>query len=390
MIKRTLTCGIDVGTHTTRIVVAEQEKDKSYPSIIATTYADSNGMRLGYITNPQSVISSIKKAVTDAEKITKSKIKKGYISIGGIGMEAIIATGQAITSKADKEVTTLDVNKALAESEEHIPLSNKKILHIIPIAYKLDGKEIHGRPEGMYGVKLEVKSIFITITKQHLEDLINAVTEAGVEVIDVSAGILSEASILLTEKQKTAGCAIVNIGTEVTTIAVFENNVLISMQTFHIGGMDITKDIALGFKISLEEAEGIKTGTLMTELPKKKIDEIIEARLSDVFELVENHLKKIKRNGLLPAGIILTGGSANIQNIENVAKNALKLPVRVGPVDASAISKYKIRDNTWYTAISLTLFSTSMRINGTLENVLGDNAKQVKSFFKSLLSQLLP
>ena len=198
-------------------------------------------------------------------------------------------------------------------------------------------------------------------------------------------------NILLGNKQKIAGCVLIDIGSDTTSSIVFENNLPISLQVFPIGGMDITKDIALCLKISLEEAESIKMGSVIGgDYSKKKIDDIIEARLDDMFELVENQLKRLKRNELLPAGVIITGGSSAINNIEEIARKQLKLPAKVGPIDYSFNNKFKVRDNSWYTALSLALSSNDEYSNDASNSSISGNFKEVKSFFKSILSQLLP
>jgi cell division protein FtsA len=391
MAKTNYTCGIDVGTHTTRVVVVGYNKEDDSPYTIATGQSQTAGMRLGYITNTEHVSKSIKEAVKQAEKTLGSKIKRAYISIGGISLGSTVSTGSVIISRADQEVTQLDISKALADSEENLEILNKKIIHIIPVGYKLDGKDLHARPEGMKGVKLEVKTLFITCLKQNIEDLITALALADIEAQDVIASPLASSLILLGVKQKAAGCALLDIGAETVSIAVFENNLLMSMQVFSIGSMDITKDVALGFRIALEEAESIKLGSVIGgDYPKKKIDEIIEARLSDIFELVSNHLKRLRRNELLPAGIIITGGGSHVANIEDIAKRELKLPCRTGPVDSTINNKLKIRDSSWYTAFGLALSSGDGNSNSNINIGIGDNVKQVKGFFKSLLSQLLP
>lgn len=388
--RRNITCGIDIGSSAVRVIVAEYKKGDNTPSIIGIGKSQSLGMRMGYVANVSNMAKSIKTAVLNAEKTSGIKIKKAYISCGGIGVESASSIGSAVISKADKEVTNLDVSKALSEAEEGLNLVNKKVLHVVPQIYKLDGKEIHGRPEGMHGVKIEVKALFVTITKQHLEDLVEALADAGIEPLDISCGIISSSNVVLSEKQKMAGGALLDIGSEFTSLAVFENGFLMSLQILNIGGADITKDIALGLKISLEEAEGVKVATLIGDFPKKKIEEIVEARLGDIFELVENHLKKIKRSGLLPAGITIIGGCSHTHNIEQVGKNYLRLPTRVGPTDQSLISKFKIHDNSWYEAVSLVLVTEEKIGSISIEGSLGDNFKSLRSFFKSTFSQLLP
>jgi len=390
MTKNNINVGIDIGTHTTKVVVIGYDKETKSPSLLATGSAETNGMRLGYITNIDQVTSSLKKAVTQAENTLGFKIKKACISIGGISLGSCVSTGSVIISRADQEITPLDVSKVLASSEENLEIINKKIIHIIPVEYKLDGKIIHGHPEGMHGIKLEVKTLFITCLKQNIEDLITTLGLCNIEVADVIASPIALSSILLNTKQKTAGCALVDIGAETVSMSVFENNLLISLQVYSIGSMDITKDVALGFKIGLDEAESVKLGSVLGgDYPKKKVDEIIEARLGDIFELVENNLKRIKRNELLPAGVVITGGGANILRIEEIAKKQLNLPSKVGPTDTVINNKLKIKDPTWYSAFGLAL-STPQISNTSIESSVGDSVRQVKGFFKSILSQLLP
>jgi cell division protein FtsA len=391
MAKNNTTVGIDIGTHTTRVVVVSYNKETDTSDIVATGQAATSGMRSGYITNTEHVAGSIKRAVAQAEHVLGTKIRKAYVSIGGISLGSVVSVGSVIISKADQEVTHLDISKALADSEENLDLINKKIIHVIALGYKLDGKEIHGRPEGMHGAKLEVKTLFVTCLKQNIEDLVTAFALTGIEVLDVVASPVAESLVLLGTKQKTAGCAVVDIGAETVGLAVFENNILLSLQVFAIGSMDITKDVALGLRIALEEAESIKLGSVVGgDYPKKKIDEIIEARLGDIFELIGNHLKRIRRNELLPAGIILTGGGCQINHIEEIAKSQLKLPARVGPSDPAVSNMFKVRDQSWYVALGLALSEGDSPSQATLHSSIGDNVKQVKGFFSSLLSQLLP
>lgn len=385
-----LLVGIDIGTHTTRVTVLENINGEEYPSFLGTGFSYTSGLKQGYITNIKQVSDSIRKAVKNAEKNCGDiKIKKAYVSIGGINLSSVMSVGSAIISKADGEITTLDVSKALANSEENVDTTNRKIIHSYPIAYKLDGKEIHGHPEGMRGIKLEAKSLYIGCIKQNIEDLVTACAEADIELIDIVPEQIATSIPVLSEKQKMAGCALIDIGAETVSLSVFENNVPIHLAVFPIGGMDITKDVALGFRIDLEEAENVKIGSLMGNFPKKKIDEIIEARLGDIFELVENHLKRIKKSGLLPAGVVIVGGGSYIQKIDEIAKRDLRLPARIGPIDISVNARYKIKDASWYTSLGLALYSKN-NLNGEELNQNQTNIKQVKGFFKSILSQLLP
>jgi cell division protein FtsA len=154
----------------------------------------------------------------------------------------------------------------------------------------------------------------------------------------------------------------VNIGSETVSLAVFENNIPISLEVFPIGSTDITNDIALGFRIPIYEAESIKLGVAgEMQYPKKKLDEIIMARLSDIFELIEAHLKKIGRSGLLPAGIILTGGGSGIDTIEDIARVSLKLPSKVASINfISNIKNSELQDSYWSVAYGLSVWGLNI------------------------------
>ena len=386
---RNIVIGIDVGTTATRVAVCEFVRGENYPRVLGIGMSPSLSLRHGYITNVEDAVKSIKKAVISAEESSGIKIKKAFVSIGGISLESISGSGTAVISKADGEITTLDVSKAITESEESIKIPNKKIIHVIPVSYKIDGKDVPGRPEGMRGIKIEVKTLFITCLEQHLDDLVTAITLAGIEVIDVIASPLAESQVALSERQKAAGSALVNIGSETLSVSVFENNVVQALKIFSIGSTDITNDIALGLKISLEEAEGLKIGSLIKEYPKKKLDQIIEARLSDIFELVENYLKKIKRNGLLPAGVILSGGGSNITGIEEHAKNLLKLPAKIASSENLG-PKNKLRDPAWLVSIGLCHAEKRGGHNFGENSSLTKPLQEILNFFRSIGGQLMP
>lgn len=385
---RNIVVGIDIGSSTTRVVVTEYRQRGAPPRILGTGTSESRGLRQGYITQLDDTVKSIKKAVAEAEKNSRVKITQAFLSIGGVTLGSEIAHGSAVISRADKEVTELDVNKAINESEENLQIINKKIIHVIPVLFKLDGKEVLGDPQGMQGIKLEVKTLFVTSLEQHLDNLITAVRRIGVEVVDVIASPLAASMVALSEKQKSVGCILVDIGAETVAIAVFENGTVTSLHVFSIGSTDITNDVALGLKIPIEEAEELKLGRITSDYPKKKLDEIIEARLSDIFELIENHLKKINRNGLLPAGVIIIGGGSNVDLIEDLSKKILKLPSKIGRAKLFANAKHKVRDSSWFVALGLCIagrrFYSQSYSGGT------PLWQSIKRFFSSIGRQLLP
>ncbi len=386
MIKN-ISVGIDVGSSVTRVVVGEFLKGEKDPKVLGVGESPSLGLRRGYVTNPALATESIKNAVALAERSSGVKIKRAFVSLSGSTLRGDMSSGSTIISKADGEVTTLDVNKALQDCEDNLNLGNKKVIHVYPISFRLDGKEVLGRLEGMRGTKLEAKALFVTYSIVHLEDLLGAIAEAGVEAVDVVAAPIATAALALSEKQKIVGVALVSIGDQVTTLSVFENGLLLSIATFSIGSSDITNDIAIGFKISLEGAEELKRGGGSPEFSAKKLDEIIEARLCDIFESIENHLKKIKRSELLPAGIIFVGGGAHTPGLIELSKSVLKLPAGLGTTDIWSNTKTKLRDSSWFVSYGLALLGKENGDTGRSRGTAGGNAKGI---FKEFLRQFLP
>ncbi len=182
--------GIDVGTFQVKVVIVrvpKQKGERALPQIIGTGYAESRGLRNGYIINAADVVRSVRSAVAQAEKAAGVEVKKAYVAVGGIGIDEITSRGEIITSRADSEITQHDLEKAMQDSEEriaeHIP--NRKVLHAIPLSYRIDNETVLGKPHGMFGTKLEVDALFITTFEQHLNDLITAIESAGIAVEDV-------------------------------------------------------------------------------------------------------------------------------------------------------------------------------------------------------------
>ncbi|NCO62000.1 cell division protein FtsA [Candidatus Kaiserbacteria bacterium] len=383
--------GIDVGTYQVKVVIVrvihKKNEPHSLPQIIGTGHAESRGLRNGYIINETDVIRSIRSAVAQAEKVAGVIIKKAYLSIGSIGIDEIISTGEIITSRADSEITTIDIEKVGQDSEErindHIP--NRKIIHAIPLRYRIDGENVLGKPEGMHGTKLEVDTLFITTFEQHLNNLIGVVERIGIYVEDVMASPLAASFVILNNNQRRAGCIMANIGAETVSTIVFEDLIPVSLKIFPIGANDITNDIALGLKITLEEAEKVKRGVITNiNYPKKKLEEIINARFGDIFELIDLHLKNIKKDGLLPAGIILTGGGSVTLGMQEFARNALNLPARIATLEFD--KNTKIHDASWAVAYGLCMIGASDEEESTAIGI----TKQTKKTILGWLNQFLP
>ncbi|MCA9363908.1 cell division protein FtsA [Candidatus Kaiserbacteria bacterium] len=381
--------GIDVGTFQVKVVVVRAPGKKSrgsLPQIIGTGYAESRGLRNGYIINETDVVRSVRNAVAQAEKAAGVHVKSAYVSMGGIGIDEINSHGEAITSRADSEITQADLDKAMLDSEERIldQIPNRKILHAVPLSFSVDGERVLGRPHGMRGTKLTVESLFVTTFEQHLNDLVSAIESVGIAVEDVMAAPLAGSLVMLSKAQKRAGCVLANIGAETVSIVVFEDNVPLSVKVFPIGSSDITNDIALGLKISLEEAEKIKRGGIASaSYSKRRLDEIISARLTDIFELIAAHLKKINRDGLLPAGVIITGGGSGLTTVQDLARASLRLPSKIATIDRG--QNGKVRDASWAVGYGLCIWGISDTDDDTGIHIAKRTGNKLLGWFKQFL-----
>ena len=321
--------GIDVGDYAVKVVVAEIGSGK-YPKLLAAIKKESRGLRRGYILDREEAEGACGEAIEEAERVAGQRIRRAYMSLSGCGLSSQAADGSVIASRADSEITDADVKRALDAAEGKInDLPNRRVLDIIPLSYKLDGKKIVGSPKGMKGSKLEAKFLFVTCLSHHLEELLHIVEKNRVGIEDALPATLAASFVSVSKTQKMAGCLLADIGAGTTTVSVFEEGLLYSCETIDIGSQDITNDIALGLKVSLEQAEAVKLERSSHVVAQKKLDDIIEARLSDIFELINNHLEKLGRSELLPAGVIISGGGAFIPKIETFASTNLNLPAKI-------------------------------------------------------------
>ncbi|MBI1975758.1 MAG: pilus assembly protein PilM [Candidatus Vogelbacteria bacterium] len=363
---RTIVTGIDVGTQTIRVVVAEFSSGDSSPRVLAMVERPSFGLKHGYITHHDDAVQCIRRAKAEAEQKSHRRIRNAFLSVGGETLTTLESSGSIAIARADGEITDLDLERVLLESEQNIKDNlNYRIIHSIPLAYKLDGKPLPARPRGLKGSVLEVSSVFVAALEQHLEDLISAVVGAGVQVNDCIAAPIAASIATLSKRQKAVGCLLADIGAETVSMTIFEDSLPIFMKIFPVGGSDITNDIALGFKISLEESNHLKHNPDNSSYLRAKIDDIMTARLVDIFELIQASLKKIDRSGLLPAGAVILGGSSRIAGIEEIARKVLNIPAQLAPpivLKASSDSKRQkespgraTADPVWATAYGLCL-----------------------------------
>lgn len=382
---RDISVGIDIGTHQVKVVAASENPSSSLPQVQGTGFAQSEGMRHGYAIDVEAVADSVRSAVQQASQSANRRLERAHLSIGGASLRGQHTSGSISWHDQNHEITPDDIEAAIDNSEHALGErhhKNRTVLHRFPLAYRVDGRTTLGRPVGIHGSQLDVRTLFITSLSQHLYDLVEAVERADIEVDEIVAAPLAASEIALTDAQKIAGCVLANIGSETVSIIVFDDNQPISLAVFPIGSTDITNDIALGLKVSLEKAEQIKLGGIAgSDVSEKKLEEIMAARLDDIFELIQDHLEKINKKGLLPAGIIMTGGGSGLSMVEDVAKANLELPSKVAHIKLPKTKVIRELENSSW-AVS---YGTAAR---GLRNQPDDLLSQVRSSRRTVLSWL--
>lgn len=387
--KRRIATGIDIGTHQTKVVMVEEVRGQAGSSlrVIGTGLAESAGLRHGYVIDPEEAAASVRAAKRQAEQMARVNIRSAFLAVGGISLEEHRATGEAIISRADQEVTELDLEKVLESARAVVEkeMANRVTLHDIPTEYRIDGTRVLGNPLGMKGTRIEGDFLFVSSLKSHADALTNVVEAAEVEVVDRMASPLAGSYVTLAKDQKMKGCVLANVGAETLSIVVYDEGTPVSVKVFPMGSTAITDELALGFRVSLEDAERIKIGRLSGAMyPKRKVDEIVSARFRSMFELIDKHLKALGKRGSLPAGIILSGGGAAQSSVTDIARSTLSLPSKLAELKVPPESK--IRDATWAVALGISIWG----LTGDTEVPRSHYLKKMGRTFGRFFRQFLP
>lgn len=354
--------GLDVGTTTVRALVAQLPRDSGErPQVIGVASVPSVGMQRGVVTDVEDTIQSVSSALDMAERMSGLPVERAMVSVGGAHISSVNSRGVIAVSRADGEISEEDITRVVGAAQAISLPSNREILHVIPQHFIVDGQGGITDPRGMTGVRLEVDTHIIEGSAPFLRNISRCVYQAGVTTQGLVFAPLAAERAVLGKRQKELGVALLDLGGGTTNIAVFEENRLLHTATVPVGGMHVTNDIAIGLRASIDVAEQIKVrfgSTIPDEVKKsqeislKKVDEneeditvsrravaeIIEARLLEVFSLVNRQLRAVERSGLLPAGVVLTGGGAKMRGVVELARRELRLPAQLGfPLALSSV-----------------------------------------------------
>ncbi len=382
--------GIDIGSTTTRVIITEHAGTGMSPRVIGVGKSDTVGISKGYVVHEDEAVRSLVSAIRMAEKMANVKLERAYVSIGGISLETHHKTSTINLTR--KEVTVKDVAQLRDQAIENFltTTKNKSILHAIPLQYTLDQEELFADPVGLSGSQLTAHFSLVSCLTQHKDGLVSVVSRAGIDIVDIVASPVASSVIALSQRARVAGSALIDIGAETLSISIFEHDALIHVAVIPCGASLITNDLALGLQISLEEAEDIKFGKKIerTAISKRKVQDIAEARIMDIMEIIEKRLILWGKDRLLPGGIVLIGGGSQYEHIDTYARNHLKLPVSTIQPEKVIPSK-KGLDASWFSAYGLCFLGNQnpqYRTSGiTLKKFWKDTRGTIRDFFEQFL-----
>jgi cell division protein FtsA len=415
-----LITGLDIGSATCRVVVAQRVPalgGKETLQVIGAAEVPSEGISKGIINSIDDAVSSVSMAIERAERMVGAEISSAWVAISGSHILSQTSRGVVGVSRPDGEIREEDVARAIEASQTVATPPNYEILHVLPKSFTVDGQSGIKDPVGMNGIRLEVEAEIIQGLSSQVKNLTKCVYRTGVDIEDLVFGILATAEAVTTPRMRELGVGVANIGGSTTSLIVFEGGDVLHTAVLPIGSEHITSDIAIGLRISIEAAEEIKVrygtaqpkdinrkeavqlsevGVAEEVVSKKYIAEIIEARVEEIFEKVDHELKKVGRSGLLPAGMVLTGGGAKLPGAIEVAKAKLRLPATLGlPLGVTSITD-RINDPSFTTAVGLVhwgALATKMSKHGKgrgramLAKIgsLRETVKKTKSWLQNLL-----
>lgn len=340
--------GIDIGTTTVRCVIGHIDATTGTPTIVGVGQAPNSGMRKGVVAHLNGPAQAIDDALGEAERMSGYQVNGASISINGSHILSTKADGMIAVGAMDHEIVQEDLRRIEEVATLGKVPANREILEVVPHSYRLDGQDNIKDPIGMTGTRLEISANVVSALAPHLANLQKSAEMAKVEPHAITPSVLAAARAVLNEQQIENGVAVVDLGGATTSVSIFEEGDLQYVAIIPVGGVNITNDLAIGLKTDPEIAEKVKVGHA-TAMPRKNderitikqdketfafdsenVDEIVEARLDEIFDAVHKELKKAGRAGQLPSGVVLTGGTANLKGIADYAKEKLGLAARIG------------------------------------------------------------
>jgi len=407
MAKDNVFVGLDVGS--TKVAATCGSIVEGMVNISGFVRVPNDGVRRGVVTDIESTVSSVSEALSKLETVSGTHIRSAVVGISGPHISTSLSHGVVAVSRADGEITATDVERVLEAARTVALPPNREIIHVMPRSFTVDGQQGVNDPVGMTGIRLEVEALVIGGATSAIKNLTKCVYQAGLEIDDLVFSPLTTAQSILNKKQKEIGVALVDIGGGTTSLVVYEEGDILHASVLPIGSGHITNDIAIGLRISVETAEKIKIkfGSAIPDkireaetislsqfdpgetqrIERKYTSEIIQARLGEIFALISSELKKIGKDGMLPAGVVLTGGGSKLEDLVEATREELRLPAEIGKqIFEMGGFVDKLSDPLYATSVGLLVYAfenAEKKYRGSSSG--GDIVGRAKNFFKQFL-----
>ena len=377
--------GLDIGSEKVCTVVGELGEDDQI-EIIGIGTAPSLGIRKGVIIDLDQAIQSVKESIESSERMAGIRINSAFVSIAGSHITSVNSKGVIAISGESPEITENDIEKGIEAAKAGIVSSEKELIHTLSREFIVDGQSGISDPLGMSGARLECKVHIVTGSITAVQNLVKCVEEAGLDIEEIIFGTLASSNAILSNAEKELGILLIDIGAGTTEIAIFVEGGLAYSAVLPVGGVQITNDLAVGLRTSIEEAEKIKVsygsavensaspeklveissinGKEKHNVSKKYLVEIIEPRVSEIFNFVGMEVRKSGCYSMIPGGIVITGGSSLLPGISEVAERVLNLPSRLGRPHYQGELADMINDPSYSGAIGLLSFATEKYSSG--------------------------
>lgn len=343
--------GLDIGTTKIACIISELDANGEL-KIVGVGVSPSDGLRKGVVVNIDKTVHSIQKAVEEAELMAGTDVESVFVGIAGDHIRAINSKGVVAISRDDNEIAELDVIRAIdAAKAVSIPM-DREILHVIPQEFIVDDQKGIKDPIGMCGVRLETQVHIITGAVTSAQNIYKSVEKAGLKVRDLVLKPLASSYAVLEKDEKELGVALVDMGGGTTDIAIYFDESIRHTAVVGLGGKNVTSDIAIGIRTPIERAEEIKKqygcaysplvkadeyisvpgvgGREQREVSKAVLASIIEPRVEEILSLALREIKRTEYSDMLGAGVVLTGGGALMEGIQELAEKVFEMPVKIG------------------------------------------------------------
>jgi cell division protein FtsA len=398
--KRTRIAGIDVGTTKVCTIMADTDGN-GWPRILGVGVVPSQGLQKGLVVNFNEAKQSIRESVRRAEEIAGYKLESAYIGVTGRHISSSNNRGVIAITRNDRMVHPGDLRRVLDVARSVQVPSDRRLLHVIPRTYMVDGQEGVKNPVGMHGFRLDVETHIITAAVTSVQNLTKCIHSLGIEIDDLVLEPLASAEAVLTEEEKQNGVILADIGGGTTDIAVFKDNSIYHTSVLPVAGYQLSRDISVGLNLSFDLAEELKKkyGSVIPAEEKSEADrllsldghtvsysslqEIIYIRVEELLRLILLELPHTEYAKLVPSGLVLTGGSSNLPGIAELGCAITHLPVRIGtPTQLQGIAE-TLCDPAYATGVGLLLWKT-----GNKKGTQGWETRSGLSRFISRIFQL--